>query len=731
MRRLIVPIALLTSTLFACSEATTPPSSVAPETQSQKSVIKASTVPIGTGINDAKQGSSISNRFTDRVCTSGDTYRTSPGLEGKAEWTSRSFYTSSPQDIERRARSEFEGQLSGPPIAQEIQRTIQTLNNVGYSEHNFLLHIAIRVVKIERGFKEEPDGSETVDILSYCAPDEEGNGGHNFADFQTFNQECGTRYVDHQEIGGWVVLTTKLSEASAEMRAEIAGALRNNEGASSNLSFSQLKGQLNDFYGGQDMPIQKLYMNVVGLKEPSMQEVVPGSGVYLTSLSTLDSYKKSVDAGFDFPDEKFVPTNEILLDTIISKYGKAEFNACGLNGSANERQYQCVTEAYGTAAEFQDSTGKIGKILGSIKTYVNNPADFNWSNNRISKTDKLNTLKEDIEDCQEAYKNTLHSKCTKTVNSGNISDFCSECGIPDGCSIKDLETRHETLTEGITRDRGRANHESFEQYGNGSVQFSEGGGTSLCVMQKVNGLLALRSDEIRVHMDEDPDGDSKNEWQLSVTQPTSRHLDFRSSGRMACVIKPEFTDTSRDDPDFDVDSEWLTDVAYSGYPTEEEVIIDQGTQDAALNRYNGSSNGLGEYAMIERPPAGANTFSLKANSEAHANDDEGIQGGAHKFGFRTSDRVNGPIAWTDKYKVNSNGDRDQQLVPVDEAICYLTKVSGEFDGGGEYASISQEEYHWHLKVGSVCHGKAARWLNADNCDRKEIKAKARCYYYDH
>jgi hypothetical protein len=88
-------------------------------------------------------------------------------------------------------------------------------------------------------------------------------------------------------------------------------------------------------------------------------------------------------------------------------------------------------------------------------------------------------------------------------------------------------------------------------------------------------------------------------------------------------------------------------------------------------------------------------------------------------------------AKTSKLNVATNGQAEQQLIGLDEGICYLTKVSGEFDGGGEKASVYAGPYFWHLEVSAVCGTKTARFFNKSDCDRKEITAQARCYKYEH
>lgn len=73
------------------------------------------------------------------------------------------------------------------------------------------------------------------------------------------------------------------------------------------------------------------------------------------------------------------------------------------------------------------------------------------------------------------------------------------------------------------------------------------------------------------------------------------------------------------------------------------------------------------------------------------------------YGFRNGSWVRGTVrsAGTFEYNVSTTaGFSSYWLPPRDKAFCYLTKVSGQFDGGGEALEISENGSQWFVGVRS-------------------------------
>ena len=69
---------------------------------------------------------------------------------------------------------------------------------------------------------------------------------------------------------------------------------------------------------------------------------------------------------------------------------------------------------------------------------------------------------------------------------------------------------------------------------------------------------------------------------------------------------------------------------------------------------------------------------------------------------------------------------EMNLAPLDEAFCFLTSVSGKFDGGNEKAVVASKGDFWQLSVTSGC----AKVGDFGCTQAKNVTAHARCYKYD-
>lgn len=62
-----------------------------------------------------------------------------------------------------------------------------------------------------------------------------------------------------------------------------------------------------------------------------------------------------------------------------------------------------------------------------------------------------------------------------------------------------------------------------------------------------------------------------------------------------------------------------------------------------------------------------------------------------------------------KYEIHAweQGNSQKQLIRVDEGICFLTMVTGKFEGGGERVRVYRSKDHWYLDGSSKQSGVAA------------------------
>ena len=733
MRRLIVPFALLISTLFACSEATTPPSgSVEPESRSQANVTQPSNFHVGQGIDDRIDPQSSTSRAVN-FCTDGYVQLEPGGNSEEPAWKTRSFYSSSELDIERRSRSEFGAEFSGPVIGAKLKHTASESGD--FDRNEFLLHVAVRVWKATRSFIPEPTTDPTHE--SIC------ENGTQFSNFSNFADNCGTGYTDSQELGGWMLLTMKVKTEDGEVKQDIGTEIGINLGENTNIGFSNVKETLTGYSGD----ISQIYMNTAGLMEPmnitaidQSDETSADSGVYTVSLQDVVDYQNAVNNRVEQALQQEDPHHSdlgVVLDATRKRYLNSQLDACGLNSSQNGQAYQCATSSFATAGRFKDSTDKLSQFLARITDYTDHDEDYTWGGDIQQTQNELDELKNRIIECRDQDIPNLTRGCATVVRNNDIGNFCNECRVGTKCDIDRIQTRFSSLTDGIRRDRGIAEHVTHATRGDTFVSHSAGRNTSLCAIQKVSGKFSTDNDGVKLRHNS-----TYGNWRLTVSEEGggSRDQMYRHSSRMGCVGHNEFHDASRTsdptvpNPNFTLDHMMTSpnQRAFHDTSSRSETLSNNQKMASPISQYNGTSDGLGEWVKTSpAPDTGTGDGYIETNSEAqYSPTDYGIDGSAFTFGFPNSDRgAGGPMS--NPYNVAMNGKEERLIGEAGKVFCYLTKVSGEFDGGGEKASVYTDEYHWYLEVDSVCHKVGKRKRSPNDCDNKEIKATARCYYYDH
>lgn len=63
-------------------------------------------------------------------------------------------------------------------------------------------------------------------------------------------------------------------------------------------------------------------------------------------------------------------------------------------------------------------------------------------------------------------------------------------------------------------------------------------------------------------------------------------------------------------------------------------------------------------------------------------------------------------------------------LPADEGLCFLTQITGEFDGGGEGVRVFRRDGQWQVRAKAACE------QNQGVCESKPVKVAAACYGFD-
>ncbi len=255
----------------------------------------------------------------------------------------------------------------------------------------------------------------------------------------------------------------------------------------------------------------------------------------------------------------------------------------------------------------------------------------------------------------------------------------------------------------------------------------------LCVWSGLKGKMAGAGEEARVYPDL-----SSDEWKMRVRSGQSGNGTIHAGA--ICTLKDNFWDSK-------TPTAWTTPLNYeakaqSGSP--DTVMLGLNQFFSTLSGIKGRMRGTGEQATVtQRAPA----------SELRAQSHQGTlhawattvgtlmpQGGEHRF-LRLPDPDNDQSTvqavniTTKKNSTPTSRDTEYveyKLAPADEALCYLTKVSGKFDGGGERVRLEQRDGYWFIKANAGCDNWGSNAsANRKHCsDWKQVVAQTRCVAYN-
>jgi hypothetical protein len=153
-----------------------------------------------------------------------------------------------------------------------------------------------------------------------------------------------------------------------------------------------------------------------------------------------------------------------------------------------------------------------------------------------------------------------------------------------------------------------------------------------------------------------------------------------------------------------------------------------GTAASFVNAILGEFAGGGEYVQVKQSTDGYQPSVLSIESQSSKIDGTGFSYfvGVPKsgklvklYGYKNGSwaRGNALSSGTFEYSVNTQaGFNSYWLPPRDKAFCYLTRVSGNFDGGGEQLRITVSGAQWFVK--------------AQSGGGKHVSGKVRCMAYD-
>jgi hypothetical protein len=214
----------------------------------------------------------------------------------------------------------------------------------------------------------------------------------------------------------------------------------------------------------------------------------------------------------------------------------------------------------------------------------------------------------------------------------------------------------------------------------------------LCVMSRLTGRLELYGDLFSVL----PKGDR---YETKVGGAPF--------GTVKCVAHSHFVT----DPGGE---HWLSESVrvHAEDGATDEADLWWGSAASFVTNVMGRFRGGGEVLQIQQSTAGdePSVFVARAQSRGVWGDALSYLAGVPRsgrlvrlYGFRNGSWVRGTVnsAGTFEYNVSTtSGFSSYWLPPRDKAFCYLTKLGGQFDGGGEALEISENGSQWVVGVRS-------------------------------
>ena len=336
----------------------------------------------------------------------------------------------------------------------------------------------------------------------------------------------------------------------------------------------------------------------------------------------------------------------------------------------------------------------------------------------------------DYEDCINTTIPDVVGQCHDALLAQE-EDLCSYCDVPTSCDPSTLSTSATALPEAtivpIIDESERT--DSFDlRDGNVTINSDI---DRICTLTRFWGKFDDANDYVA--LTSDPTND---EWTLAVSSSDV-------NGSMNCADLARFEDSqtdvggSLDWTTFDF-SNTLAGSSSNSYG------LGGGTHASAVTGLSGSLRGGGEIITITQGSASPLTKdSMKLDKLTTG----AMTGYATTFGT-DNPPSNGPLWSTIDLQKSIELDEDDinltpsgqtveiaevKLAPLNESICFLERISGQFDGGGESIKLVQKDNHWHLRVSSGCRvlGSGGFLAQGTFCeDRKDIRATARCYKFD-
>jgi hypothetical protein len=613
------------------------------------------------------------------------------------------YYFGTEQDRRRMVEDYAPGRIIYEEIEQDFDNQLSALLDANSEARPLVIDLRIRTLVRSLDITEADCGNysgdeELDEFIDSCGDEylsDEFYGGHIFiyADVEGLSRSRQTELEDILGVGGyapqnnfdeWLSYETEVSEA---------------------LSFSV------DTYG-------LLEPSDLGYSDTEMSAEVLEA--YLNDLRSEycdlnDGQCQALASGCDTENPPGPECGQ-LIEQSFDRYNEALYESCGLGVPYD--QYRCYADFQGN---YQESIDRLNVLAGWTQHVIDNSThyDFPDTDSAGAVPDSFENANSNFEACLEQEEDVdgdgipetvpgeltqAKTDCTETLENKDYSNLCKSCD-PRGCGAEEVQEDIERVPHPVPAEH--LNPKSPDRYqfrapANKNMKKVE---THVCMWTRVSGSFAGTGESVRLrqkYANAPPLTDDR--WYADMASSQ----DEDPIGAFHCYETSNFFGPTGSG------SSWMPQQDYQEFSVDDDdppTTMEDAAYASALTGIRGQMQGSGEWGRVEQQMQFGRNSELESRSGVGDLDAFGFSWGVVNPGGALAHFYN-----TSVQEVKTNGNKEQQLAPVDRAACYLVQIQGEFDGAGEGAKIVEEDNWW--------------WLRVRSRKGKDVRAKARCYLYN-
>ena len=524
-----------------------------------------------------------------------------------------------------------------------------------------------------------------------------------------FLSQCGAQYVSREETGGVALLWVDFTSLSEVQKTKLKGAFQTNIAFGEFITGSPSIEVISDSLVEQGLGSLTFNVTTIGLPSPSPGQTPDQNGWVTTTLENWQEYLNDihedvVDATSGSDPNPYHGALGTVVKSHISQYSSLlVMDACDYGVDLTElgclNEYSAQLQNYFEPLQSRES---ISAALDRISWRINNPDWVVWPDmDGVDVQDLYSTAIREIGDCFEEIEMSQR-ECYEFDPSNPPANgpesYCEACKIPTGCQIEDLRE----ILDGLPPTDPRIPNAfvpavNFVRAPNGNIQLA-GANANICVLTGIQGKL--HNHDNGVFLEKQGFGTNAM-WRSNVYSDTIQ-ISEQVAGEFVCVPRDAFSDSwslplgPNDSFEDDIEAFFPTVNQY----TEPKEFI-------ALGGVKGRFMGGGESVNIFFTNEPNEHWSVEADSQQ-----TGWSVYATLWRHRFSEPAGGKAQiWRNaddvfKFSVESyGGAQTVNLAPTSEALCYLARVKGHFDGGGENVRIRIVDNRWqlHMTAGGTKH----------------------------